>query len=275
MIDSTIIDEGENYRSELADLRARAEKAEQFREAVMDALVVSHIYVPEHDTNPRKAINDLICWEQKIALDPLVSSDARALIERAVAGCAEDCAIQVAAREKAEQENARLREALAELVRLKNLKDLSDLMLSEFDRSRILREYEDAKPKAWAAARTALGDGVAPLSYPTLKERSSGSSRRVALAPGGAFALLPLEPSIMLNFLLRLRSFFLHKPQVGDVYTPRRRTVLSLTARVVEISNGTVRYAFLHGDNSYIAHCPIGDFHLLYAYSHPFRGVER
>lgn len=96
---------------------ARAEKAEQFREAVIDALVVSCIYVEEHDTNPRKAINDLICWEQKIALDPLVSSDARALIERAVAGCAEDCAIQVAAREKAEQENARLREALATAVR--------------------------------------------------------------------------------------------------------------------------------------------------------------
>lgn len=103
--------------AELAALRARAEKAEQFRDAVIDALVVSHIYIPEHDTNPRKALNDLIRWEQKIALDPLVSSDARALIERAVAGCAEDCAIQVAAREKAEQENARLREALATAVR--------------------------------------------------------------------------------------------------------------------------------------------------------------
>lgn len=128
-------------KAELAALRARAEKAEQFREAVIDALVVACIYVEEHDSNPRKAINDLICWEQQIALDPLVSSDARALIERAVAGCAEDCAIQVAAREKAEkelseerttkywviksnyellkekreaeQENARLREALA------------------------------------------------------------------------------------------------------------------------------------------------------------------
>lgn len=139
---------------------ARAEKAEQFREAVIDALVVSCIYVEEHDTNPRKAINDLICWEQKIALDPAVSSNARALIERAVAGCAEDCAIQVAAREKAEQENAKLREALAELVRLKEWKDeldqLADLLTDEC-RDEKLAKYRTQKLDAWAAARTALG----------------------------------------------------------------------------------------------------------------------
>lgn len=88
---------------EIFSLRARAEKAEQFRDAVIDALVVSGIYVEEHDTNPRKALNDLIRWEQKIALDPLVSSDARALIDRG--------------RKEAEQENARLREALATAVR--------------------------------------------------------------------------------------------------------------------------------------------------------------
>jgi len=85
--------------AKLSELITHAEKAEQFRDAVIDALVVSHIYIPEHDTNPRKALNDLIRWEQKIALDPLVSSDARALIERG--------------RKEAEQENARLREALA------------------------------------------------------------------------------------------------------------------------------------------------------------------
>jgi hypothetical protein len=127
----------------LAEVSARAEKAEQFREAVIDALVVSCIYVEEHDTNPRKAINDLICWEQKIALDPAVSSDARALIERAVAGCAEDCAIQVAAREKVEPENARLREALAELVRLDD----------QYRPDPAPHEWSNA----WTAARTALG----------------------------------------------------------------------------------------------------------------------
>lgn len=53
-----------------------------FRAAVIDALVVDCIYQKEHDTDPRKALSDLIAWEQKIALDPAVSKEARDLIER-------------------------------------------------------------------------------------------------------------------------------------------------------------------------------------------------
>lgn len=62
----------------------RAERAaeESFKKAVIDALVVNHIYRAEHDTNPRLAIIDLIAWEVKIALDPAVSEAARSLIER-------------------------------------------------------------------------------------------------------------------------------------------------------------------------------------------------
>jgi hypothetical protein len=54
----------------------------RWRDAVTDALVVSHIYRAEHDSDPRKAINDLLCWEAKIALDPAVSKDAAALVEQ-------------------------------------------------------------------------------------------------------------------------------------------------------------------------------------------------
>jgi len=51
-------------------------------DAVIDQLVVHHIYQSVHDTEPRKAIYDLLCMNQSIALDPQVSSDAQALIDR-------------------------------------------------------------------------------------------------------------------------------------------------------------------------------------------------
>lgn len=54
----------------------------EWREAVIDALVVNFIYAKEHDDNPRKALNDLLAWEQTVALDPKVSSAAQALIDQ-------------------------------------------------------------------------------------------------------------------------------------------------------------------------------------------------
>lgn len=81
-----------NRRTEISD------PVESFRDAVIDALINIHSYTTEHDTDPRKAIADLIEIETNIALDPAVSSDARALINRG--------------RKEAEQENARLREAI-------------------------------------------------------------------------------------------------------------------------------------------------------------------
>lgn len=92
-----------------AALRARAEKAEAalaaaqaWQEAVIDVLVVSCIYAAEHDANPRKAIQDLVAWETKIALDLAVSQDAQALIDRGKAAAQERCA-------KLEQDAARYR----------------------------------------------------------------------------------------------------------------------------------------------------------------------
>jgi rRNA-processing protein FCF1 len=70
-----LVDENNALRAELA-------RVEQWRETVIDALVVDFIYVKEHDTDPRKALADLINWEVKVALDPAVSEDARRLIEQ-------------------------------------------------------------------------------------------------------------------------------------------------------------------------------------------------
>jgi hypothetical protein len=48
----------------------------EFKDRLIDALVVSHIYRKEHETDPIKAINDLVCWEADLALDPAVSTRA-------------------------------------------------------------------------------------------------------------------------------------------------------------------------------------------------------
>ena len=52
-----------------------------WQDAVIDGLVVAHVYRKEHDTDPRLALQDLISWHVRVALDPTVSSDARALVE--------------------------------------------------------------------------------------------------------------------------------------------------------------------------------------------------
>lgn len=53
-----------------------------FYNAVIDELVVCGIYSKEHDSNPRKAIQDIIKWNCDVALDPAVSSDAQALMKK-------------------------------------------------------------------------------------------------------------------------------------------------------------------------------------------------
>lgn len=80
---------GSQFKGVKADLAA----AHEWREAVLNELIVAHIYTKEHDTNPRKAIQDAITWNCQIALDPAVSSDARKLVaqerERAAKVCEE------------------------------------------------------------------------------------------------------------------------------------------------------------------------------------------
>lgn len=170
----------------------RTEVAESFRDAVIDALVNIHSYTTEHDTDPRKAIADLIEIETNIALDPAVSSEARALIERGrkevpsswkcsvhgpgkreVWGCP-DCVWEL------KRQNARLWEALEHMARQHctttgsehkepyitssgglsaNAEALE--VLAEEERFRIARECGRVVVGYWPendpAARTALG----------------------------------------------------------------------------------------------------------------------
>lgn len=53
-----------------------------WKDAVIDQLVIHHIYNDTHDSDPRKALQDLLQVNQDIALDPAVSGEAQALIER-------------------------------------------------------------------------------------------------------------------------------------------------------------------------------------------------
>ena len=52
----------------------------EWKEEVINELVVAHIYKGEHETNPRKAIQDIISWNCEAALDPKVSQAAHDLL---------------------------------------------------------------------------------------------------------------------------------------------------------------------------------------------------
>lgn len=51
----------------------------KWKDAIIDACVVDWVLTAEHENDPRKAVNDLLCWQQKLALDPAVSEDAAKL----------------------------------------------------------------------------------------------------------------------------------------------------------------------------------------------------
>lgn len=51
-----------------------------FRDAVIDHLVVLHIYEQRHDEDPRQALADLIALEVDMALDPHISKRAADLV---------------------------------------------------------------------------------------------------------------------------------------------------------------------------------------------------
>ena len=63
----------------------------EWKEAVISELVCCHIYNAAHENDPRKALHDAISWNVQVALDPQVSSDAQALIDRGAAAEREAC----------------------------------------------------------------------------------------------------------------------------------------------------------------------------------------
>lgn len=85
-----------NYERVL-NMRLQTENAElrDWKTAILDQLVTQWTLRAEHETDPKKAIHDMLSWEVMVALDPLVSRDAEALIERG----REEMRAQIAAHE--------------------------------------------------------------------------------------------------------------------------------------------------------------------------------
>jgi hypothetical protein len=54
----------------------------EWKDEVIDRLVILHIYNATHEDNPRKALFDLINFENEIALDPSVSHRAWELVDQ-------------------------------------------------------------------------------------------------------------------------------------------------------------------------------------------------
>lgn len=62
---------------------ARAKKVEAFKTVVIEELISIGIYNRAHQHDAKKAFGDAIKWNVDVALDPLVSEDAIALMKRA------------------------------------------------------------------------------------------------------------------------------------------------------------------------------------------------
>lgn len=59
------------------------ERQNPWKQAIIEALIVDCILSKKHESDPQKAIADLIGWSIKLALDPTVSSDAAKLQAKA------------------------------------------------------------------------------------------------------------------------------------------------------------------------------------------------
>lgn len=63
-----------------------------WKTAVIDQLVIAHILTVEHESDPLKAIQDLLAYHADIAVDPRVSGAATTLVEQSKAEDREACA---------------------------------------------------------------------------------------------------------------------------------------------------------------------------------------
>jgi hypothetical protein len=69
----------ESFVAEIERLQGEVLVLGEWKEAVIDATVVDWIFTKAHERDPRKAVNDLLAWQQQIALDPAVSKEAHEL----------------------------------------------------------------------------------------------------------------------------------------------------------------------------------------------------
>jgi hypothetical protein len=63
-----------------------------WKTAVIEQLIIAHILTAEHESDPLKAIQDLLAYHTEIAVDPRVSGAAAGLVEQAKAEEREACA---------------------------------------------------------------------------------------------------------------------------------------------------------------------------------------
>jgi hypothetical protein len=124
--------------------------ANPWREAVIDACVINHL--PWDDADPTQTLMKLVDWEIKTALDPAVSGDAQALIDRGrVVGMGD--AVQAFARYQWFEENADI-ESVFHDDRVSIRFPVSDKLSGGFD---TLTELVDAGLAAEQGAAEASG----------------------------------------------------------------------------------------------------------------------
>ena len=89
-----------SHLEEIAELAARAEAAlaepqpdadGSWKSAVIDQLIIAHTLTVEHESDPLKAIQDLLAYHTEIAVDPRVSGAAAKLVERTKEACVKAC----------------------------------------------------------------------------------------------------------------------------------------------------------------------------------------
>jgi hypothetical protein len=67
----------------LPTLAEEQRAANEWKQEVIERLVLNFILTKEHENNPRKALDDLLVWEQKCALDPAISEEVNKLLHKA------------------------------------------------------------------------------------------------------------------------------------------------------------------------------------------------
>ena len=109
----------DRWANVVTDLLAELERTSKWKDAIIDACVVSWVLKKEHENNPKLAVNDLCVWCHSVALDPKVSSEAKALHGRiAELECQKNACQQVIFErdqriDELEAENARLKADLS------------------------------------------------------------------------------------------------------------------------------------------------------------------
>ena len=78
-------------RAEAALAEPQPDADGPWKSAVIDQLVIAHILTAEHESDPLKAIQDLLAYHADIAVDPRVSGAAAKLVEQAKAEEREAC----------------------------------------------------------------------------------------------------------------------------------------------------------------------------------------